>query len=231
MTNNFSHHKEILIICPTRGRYENAIRLIRSWRETTSNRSDLVFVVDDDDEAGKLLWQKQADMGVKVHLGLRMNYPTKANLVVHDNPNRKLYMSVDDDQIFRTAGWEDRYLDIVASHKYAVIWANDLHNKEKSPSGFAVTNALVRCLKWFAYPRVDNLEVDRVLGDISQALGIAFYLDDVIIEHMHPVLGKSEIDQTYQEHWASAETDRLIRKEYWEKHELPVLVARLRELL
>jgi len=231
ITNNFSHHKEILIICPTRGRFEGATRLIKSWWETTSDRSDLVFVVDDDDEAGRLLWRKQADMGVKVRLGLRMSYPMKTNLVVHDNPDRKLYMSVDDDAVFRTSGWEDRYLDIAASHEYAVIWANDLHNREASPGGFAITNALVRGLGWFAYPRVDHLEVDRVLGDLAKALGIAFYLDDVIIEHMHPVLGKSEIDQTYREHWATATTDRLIRNEYWEKRELPALVERLRPLL
>jgi len=70
-----------------------------------------------------------------------------------------------------------------------------------------------------------------VLGDIAEVAGIAFYLDDVIIEHMHPVVGKAEVDQTYEEHWATAETDRQIRKEFWESRELPALVARLRELM
>jgi len=198
--------------------------------------SEVILVADDDDPVapgwlGTIEANRRAGVPVGMRIGMRMSFPMKTNIVVHDNPDRTLYMSVDDDEVFRTPGWEERYLDIAESHKYAVIWANDLHNRERSPCGFAATNALVRFLKWFAYPRVDNLEVDRVLGDLSQALDIAFYLDDVIIEHMHPVLGKSEIDQTYQEHWASAETDRLIRKEYWEKQELPALVAKLRELL
>jgi len=205
--------------------------MIDSWQATTSGQSELVLVVDDDDSVVREWLPIATEMSIAVRIGMRMSFPLKTNLIVHDNPDRVLYMSVDDDAVFRTPGWEDRYLEIAESHRYAVIWANDLHNKEKSPGGFAITNALARFLKWFAYPRVDNLEVDRVLGDLSQALDIDFYLDDVIIEHMHPVLGKSEIDQTYQEHWSTAETDRLIRKEYWEKHELPALMAKLRELL
>lgn len=226
-----SHHKEILVICPTRGRFEGATRLIKSWWETTSNRSDLVFVADEDDEAGRLLWQRQADLGVKVRIGTRMCVSSKVNLVAYDNPDRKLLLFLGDDVVLRTKSWEDRFLDIAASHKYAMIWANDLHNGERLCVHWALTGALVRFLGWMLYPRLYHLYTDVVVLELAKALGIAFYLDDVIMEHLHPCVKKSEIDQVYLDAWEYIEDDRYVWEHIWQKKELPMLLEKLRPLL
>jgi len=223
--------KEILIICPTRGRYEGATRLIKSWWETTSDRSDLVLIADDDDEAGILLWEQRADLGVAVRLGLRMKMCVKVNLAVYENPNRKLYLFIGDDVIFRTSGWEDRFLDIAHARRYAIIWANDLHNQERMCVHWASTGPLVRFLGWMMYPRLYHLCTDSAILDLANTLGIGFYLPDVIMEHMHVVVGKSELDQTYLDAYAYSEDDRFVWEHLWRAKELPVLAEKLRPLL
>jgi len=109
--------KPILIICPTRGRVAPLLRMIESWQATTSGQSELVLVADDDDPAVEEWLPVVTGWGIGVRIGMRMGFPVKANLVVHDNPDRLLYMSVDDDEVFRTPGWEERYLEIANSHK------------------------------------------------------------------------------------------------------------------
>ena len=41
--------KDLLVICPTRGRIKECGRMIKSFKEKSSNRVKLIFIIDDDD--------------------------------------------------------------------------------------------------------------------------------------------------------------------------------------
>jgi hypothetical protein len=63
----------------------------------------------------------------------------------------------------------------------------------------AMTSDIVSTLGYMAPPAMVHLCVDLVWLDWGRGMGRITYLDDMVIEHLHPAAGKAELDAGYEE--------------------------------
>jgi hypothetical protein len=187
----------LLVIVPTRGRPQNAARLVKAFAETDSLNADLLFVVDQDDselhayrEAAPRLLAHQGETGTGMVAGL--NWAAGLYADVYDHIG---FMG--DDHIPRTPGWDAHVLGALNSPWPQVVYGNDLFQSERLPTAAFLPSRMVRALGFMAPPALRHLYVDDFWLELGRALGGLRYLPDIVIEHIHPAAGKTSMDARY----------------------------------
>jgi hypothetical protein len=102
-----------------------------------------------------------------------------------------------DDQIFRTDGWDQRVIDSFEDPSVGFVFTNDLHYGAEKAVNIYTRREIIETLGWFLYPNLQHLYVDNVWVELGLASQSLVFLEDVIVEHMHPVYGKAENDAQY----------------------------------
>lgn len=191
---------DLLIVVPTRGRPANAAALYRAWQDTTAGCSDLLFAVDDDDPALGAYRAVFADMPhALTYEGPRLRLVGTLNAVaVEQAPHYRFLAFMGDDHRPRTSGWDARFVECLSGGT-GIAYGNDLLQGENMPTAVAMTSDIVQALGYFCPPQMQHLCVDLVWGQWGRAIGRLTYLDDVVIEHLHPANGKVRMDQGYEE--------------------------------
>jgi hypothetical protein len=193
----------ILFIVPTRNRPESTTKVIEAFQATLGFESaDLVFAFDDDDphvNDYRHLARTDANQHVSYVEGRRLFLgPTLNALSV---PAASEYFAIGfmgDDHRPRTAGWSTRYLDELHRMGTGLVYGNDLLQGANLPTHVVMTSDIVRTLGWFCPPGLIHMYLDNSWRAIGQAIGRLKYLSTVVVEHMHPISGKSEWDEGYQ---------------------------------
>lgn len=191
--------KEILIICPTRGRVQNAKEVYRAWKETTSGRSHLLFCVDPDDEA---LGGYKEQAGELFDFGLRVGTIRKrlcpwVNHAFDLYPNYKYYCFIGDDHRFRTKGWEDAAIDKIGD--WGIWYADDKFQGVRLATQAVISGNIPRTIGYLAIPGLIHLFMDNFWMELGFDCGFLHYDENHVIEHMHPAAGKAEGDDHYVE--------------------------------
>lgn len=191
---------DLLVIVPTRGRPANAAALYRAWQETTAGCSDLLFAVDTDDPALGAYRAVFADMpGVKTAEGPRKRLVGTLNAVAVPLATHYRYLGfMGDDHRPRTSGFDQRFIECLSGGT-GIVYGNDLLQGANMPTAVAMTSDIVQALGYFAPPQMVHLCVDLAWKDLGEAIGRLTYLDDCIVEHVHPAAGKAVHDQGYEE--------------------------------
>jgi hypothetical protein len=102
-----------------------------------------------------------------------------------------------DDSRYRTPGWDTAVRKAIADGA-TMVMTNDLHmGAERAQANIYVHSDFVKVLGWLALPYVKHLYVDSAWTLMGQKGSFLTYLDDVHIEHMHPVVNKGEWDKQY----------------------------------
>jgi hypothetical protein len=192
---------DLLMICPTRSRPHNARALWYSWQATVNGDADLLFVVDDDDPWLSTYQDQMAWMpGIKILVGPRLRMVGSLNAAAVAAANQYKYLGfLGDDHRPRTHGWATRFCEVLGKSPASVVYGNDLLQGEKMATAVALTSDIVQTLGYMAPPSMVHLCVDLIWCEWGKALGTLTYLDDVVIEHMHPANGKAMSDPGYEE--------------------------------
>ncbi len=103
---------------------------------------------------------------------------------------------VGDDHVFRTRGWDAIFADALDAQP-GVIYGNDLNVRQLVPTAAFMSSIIPRTLGWMALPTTEHLYIDTTWKIIGEQLGALTYRDDIVIEHMHPTVGKAEWDESY----------------------------------
>lgn len=210
---------DLLVIVPTRGRPVNARQLWAIWRETCTGEADLHFAIDDDDpwlDAYKTELGRMDD--VRYSISERRRMVGTLNEVACAFADQYSYLGfMGDDHRPRTRGWDRRLVEALSHHQTVHAWSsiealremrvprtglaygNDLLQGATMPTAVVMTSDIVRALGYMAPPSMKHLCVDLVWKDWGEAIDRLTYLDDVIIEHMHPANGKAANDVGYEE--------------------------------
>lgn len=186
----------ILTIVPSRGRPERLAAMIESYRATaTLETSTLMAVLDADDPALPEYEALDVDRTVVAE---RDGYTACLNLAARDARDAVAILGAfGDDVLFRTPGWDERVEEALA--RPGIAYGNDLVHAAGHPTAIWMSSLFARALGWLALPYSRHLWVDDAWKALGQKTGTLRYLPEVIVEHMHPAVGKAEMDQTYHE--------------------------------
>jgi hypothetical protein len=191
----------VIYIVPSRGRPKNIARLITAFEQTrTVGGAELFIVVDDDDPRVHDYRAVIKDGPVWVNW-VRFKAPRRPAMVDALNYASRLFALqhdvigfMGDDHLPRTRGW-DEIMRAAATDQLA--YGNDTIHGQNLPTQVAMPARFVKALGYMAPPTFRHLYVDNYWYALGQRVGIT-YLPAVIIEHMHPIAGRAQWDDTYK---------------------------------
>lgn len=227
---------DLLVIIPTRGRPQAVPAIAEAW-DATGATADLLFAVDTDDpelagyktEAAKL----KGDSRIRFVYGKRLRLCGTLNQQAVKAAKKYRYLAfLGDDHRPRTAGWDERIRECLSGGP-GIVYGNDLLQGEKMATAVAMTADIVATLGYMAPPALIHLCLDLCWVDWGKGMGRITYLDDMVIEHLHPANGKAELDEGYEECNSPEQVsaDSAAYYDYRDNGGLEADLAKLRELV
>ena len=189
---------DLLVIVPSRGRPANAVRLAEAFAATCTADTRLMFAIDDDDPA-RDRYPVYPEYGYEcLFCGPWQPMVPKLNLVAGSQPRKWFALGfMGDDHLPRTHGWDSLMLDALREMGTGVVYGDDLLQRERLCTAWAMTSDIVRALGRMVPAPVDHMYCDNSVMELARSAGCLRYLPDVVIEHMHPIAGKAEADEGY----------------------------------
>ena len=224
---------KMCVVVPSRGRPENAERLAQAFRDTGAE-ADLYIVIDNDDpkwnEYAKSENYKKLPADNKTG-GCAKSLNTGAVLLldITKYPLYDYFVFMGDDHLPRTPGWDKAFIQALGTNT-GIVYGDDLLQGANLPTAFGMSRDLVNELRGMTFPGCVHLFFDNFVKQLGLDLEYLKYLPDVIIEHMHPVAGKAEMDEGYervnQPKWY--EKDLLTLQKYLSDMEYASLIRKFR---
>ena len=230
----------LTVIVPSRGRPHTVAELAETFRATCTERTWLLFAVDEDDPqytAYRDAISEASAGGLRVQLVAQpsgsmvtaLNHAARCLLAAPGPAVPDAIGFMGDDHRPRTQGWDRAYLDALTSLP-GIVYGNDLLQGANLPTQCAISARVVRALGHImAPPELTHLYVDNYWRDLGHATGCLTYLPDVVVEHVHPIAGKTEWDDGHRRvnRPELYDRDRAAYAAYWAQHqERDVLAVR-----
>jgi hypothetical protein len=221
------------VVVPSRGRPENAERLAQAFKDTGAE-ADLYIVIDNDDpkwnEYAKSENYKKLPADNKTG-GCAKSLNTGAVLLldITKYPLYDYFVFMGDDHIPRTPGWDKAFIQALGTNT-GIVYGDDLLQGANLPTAYGMSRDLVNELRGMTFPGCVHLFFDNFVKQLGLDLEYLKYLPDVIIEHMHPIAGKAQMDEGYervnQPKWY--EKDLLTLQKYLSDMEYASLIRKFR---
>jgi hypothetical protein len=174
---------DLWVLVPSRGRPKSVDRLVRACALTCQADTRLHFGFDDDDP--DLEAAIAATGGHRYTVGPRQGLAAWTNDLAARHVKRAdavALASIGDDMLPITDGWDQL---LVAAAGAGFAYPNDLRRAD-IPEAVVIDARIVEALGWMAHPSMHHWFIDNVWADLGRAAGCLAYLDDVIVEHLHP---------------------------------------------
>jgi hypothetical protein len=179
--------------------------MLDAWEHTNAFEfARLIWVLDlDDPELGgyedALKGKSSSRGGYIAQIGKWQPMVTKLNraaqLLAQDFP----YVGfMGDDHIPRTEGWAETLLGHLMVRDPAIVYGRDGFQNEKLPTWWAMTSTVVHRLGRMVPADVQHMYCDNAVMQLGRTANCLYYDSSVLIEHMHPVVGKAPIDEGYK---------------------------------
>lgn len=193
--------EDLLMIVPTRGRPASVAPLLGAWVKTET-RARLLFALDIDDPELDAYRREfeciPAAREVAIYVGPRLRLAGTLNEAVSKNaPYFAAVGFMGDDHRPRTKGWDARFAECLSGGA-GIVYGNDLLVGAKFPTAVMMTSDIPRALGYMCPPGFTHLCLDLVWKDWGDGMGRITYLDDVVIEHVHPAAQKAPLDAGYE---------------------------------
>ena len=212
--------KAISILTPTRNRPNNCDRFIKSLYETTqyTGTLELLFYVDSDDPAKDIYkeieerWQNNF-WRVEFVIGEPMSVSKSWNIIAKKSLGDIMIMG-NDDLVYKTVRWDSKLMAklIELDNPYYLTWFNDGINGNRHCAFPVISREWYETLGYFS-PGVFNFGYnDTWVYDIAKRVGKLNYMNEILVEHLHFSVGKSNMDDTYARN-RSQEKGNLYRKD------------------
>jgi len=205
------------ILLPTRGRPAQAMRLLTSLLATASDPSgiEVLLYIDEDDPDS--LGIALSGLRVERHRGpAGMGLGVMTN-VLYQASSAPYIMLCGDDNVFRTTGWDDmvraefaRFPDDVA-----LVYGDDLFQGEQICTAPFVSRTACElmggpCPVVYKGSYIDTHLLSVFVHLEHQGHKRRVYLPNLIIEHLHHLAGKADLDATYANRPMSGEESQAL---------------------
>jgi hypothetical protein len=192
----------ISLLCPTRGRPDNVRRMLDSVLVLADGPVEVVFYVDDDDQPTIDLMVELANDSYPIVpvIGPRILMSEMWNRCAEHATYDILGLS-DDDVVYRTNNWDTLIMDAFSQYPDNIVM---VHGRDGIHDALFGTHPFIH-RKWmettgyYAPPYFSSDFNDTWLNDVANMLNRRHYIEALYTEHMHPVAGKAEWDNTYRE--------------------------------
>lgn len=188
---------KMLALIPSRGRPQAAKELKECFEQMDSTCT-LLFAVDEDDST---MAEYQDAVGPEMvratpSAGVRgVVYPL--NYWVRQYKNDYDYFAfMGDDHRPRTKHW-DTYFAKVIDMGADIVYGDDLFQGKNLATAGVISARVVRAFNGMAPDCLQHLYIDNFWMQIGFDLGTIYHVPDVIIEHLHYINGKAEMDDLY----------------------------------
>jgi hypothetical protein len=197
---------DLAIITPTRGRPRQFAEMVRAVHATAAGSVEIYAAIDDDDPADYFAECKEppGDDLIRAYRGVRRSLSGWTNHLAQqalDSRDPPRYLaSLGDDHRPRTPRWDLELIGAIETLGGApgFAYGNDLYQGVNLCTAWVVSAEIVRALGWMMLPVCEHLYVDNATLALGRASGRILYRPGVVIEHLHPVAGKAEWDDTYR---------------------------------
>jgi hypothetical protein len=224
---------DLLVIVPSRGRPENATRLIRAIHATGTADTTVRVAIDDDDP---LRLNYMAMCGAAMAEGDRITPGPRDGLIGWTNKialeeagHYKALASFGDDHLPRTKGWDSALLgaiDDMGGTGVAYPWDGMREDIGEAP---VVSSDIVQALGWLLLPSASHYYGDDAITTVARHAGCLRHCRAVWVEHVHPNMGTAPGDKTYQDSSAKIAGDKAAYQQ-WRQERMAADVATVRAL-
>jgi hypothetical protein len=221
--------KSLAVIVPTRNRPHAIPDFMQDWRENTS-LADAYFVLDRWD-LKRFNYQRIKDLNFMVS--------PKSGMVASLNwaamqlsLNYSILGFMGDDNRVKTPGWDSAVISALEDQEIGIAYGNDLLRGALLPSSVFLTQPLVMAMNGFSPVQFQHLYVDNFWLKLGNDLEKIHYLENVIIEHLHPAARKAKVDRGYRKVNAKSvyKNDRELYEAFLASPEYSDLLKRLKIL-
>ena len=227
---------ESLIICPTRGRPEEAIRLAQAAHATSA--CHLAFGVDADDPQLK---RYQEELWLHLWPGDKISWgPAGGSLARVTNriaakyaPRYRYLASLGDDMVPETPGWDQMLIGAIEAMPGGTGMAYpDDGRRYDVPEAVMMSSSIVAALGYMMIPGPEHFYVDNGWADLADSVDppVLAFVPEAGVRHLHYEVTGAVPDETYLGPERRAHEDRLAWQ-HWRKHQLPADAAKLRALI
>lgn len=186
--------KTNLIIIPSRNRVANTERAIKAIKET-AGISDILIGLDADNHE---IYPRFDGVIYEVNpqTEKRMNGTLNLLSTRYSNMYETVYF-MGDDHLPITKGWDERLYQPIKEKGYGVSYGNDLYQGQNLPTAVMMSTNIIKSLGFMSPPEQIHMFLDNFWKAVGEKLKSIYYFDDVVIEHLHAYVGKSELDEMY----------------------------------
>lgn len=193
---------DMAVLVPTRSRPHQIPQILQAWDETGAwGVADLCFIIDGDDPA-YLEYLRQMTKNLAAQ---RFIIPTWQPMVMKLNRAAvraaKTYSVVafmGDDHLPRTLGWANKLYTHGMTQRPSIAYGPDGFHGIKLPTWWSMSSDIINALGKMVPADVQHLFCDNSIKSLGERSETLTYLEDVIIEHMHPYAGKAQMDAQYE---------------------------------
>lgn len=190
----------IAILVPSRGRPERAADMARLALANGSPAVEVLVICDADDPTLPRYREEFSPQHTRARLVVlkeRLGFVGSLNTVAMGVWNDvDVLGAFGDDVAFRTPGWDRRVEATLETP--GIAYGDDLVHGANHPTAVFMSSAIATALGWLAMPGVRHQWADDAWKRLGQELGCLRFMADVIVEHMHPAVGKAAMDATYE---------------------------------
>lgn len=197
----------MIMLIPTYGRPQNVDRMVEAMRSTIDGNTDFVFLISENDPMQFKYMDEFDRLNVPFimvfncdDLVSTLNQVSLAAVELY--PEDRYIGWCGDDAIPRTYGWDTLFewaLDkLVRDRGAGIVYGDDSIMGQSLPTYFVMSMSIVKELGYFFPPEFHHLFTDNYIKRVGEESDIIRYLPHVVFEHMHPLVGKGDNDETYE---------------------------------
>lgn len=185
-----------------------AVEMVESIRATADSHVSIVLGMNTSWGAGI---EQQVRVGLDTHVafGPRQQLGPWTNQLAAQALSFDILASFGDDHRPRTQGWDTRIREAFEEVGSGLVYTADGLQDERLPTAPFWSSDIIAALGWYFPPTLMHMYADNFWLELANALGRRTYLPGVLIEHMHPSVGKAPMDDVYVANDAHIEPDRL----------------------
>lgn len=192
-------------LLPTRGRPDRIQNLFNSIVETARHPEniEIILYVDEDDTQSHSVTHPV--LKLVTHIGPRVPMG-KMIQTCYAKSRGEYIMLLGDDNVFRTQNWDERVIEAFNRFpdKIALVFGNDLNQEDRMCTAPFISRVYCEltdgpCHELYPSEFIDTHIMDMFYKLRYWGLNRIVYMADMVVEHMHYIVGKAPFDDTYRE--------------------------------